>query len=208
MDGGTNIVLFGQGPTYLFVSPGVYSITLSVFDGANNTASDGLVVTVLDITDPVANAGQDITVTEGTVVLLNGSGSTDNVDITDLTWTFSDGLNDVKLQGALVSHNFSKAGNYTVTLTVKDAAGNIGSDTMLVRVNELPSDDDDDDNDDDEDDDEDDDGPDGDDDDGKWAFSPLICSGIALFILFLLLLIVVLIVKLAGRRSGRGSHEE
>jgi hypothetical protein len=208
MDGGENIVLFGQGPTYLFDPPGVYSITLSVFDGANNTASDGLIVTVLDITDPVADAGQDITVTEGTVVMLNGSGSTDNVDVTELIWTFNDGLNELTLQGALVSHNFSKAGNYTVTLMVKDAAGNTGYDTMLVRVNELPSDDDDNETDDDEDDDEDADGPDDDDNDVKWVLSPLICSGIALFVILLLLMIVVLIVILAGRRSGRETHEE
>ncbi len=206
--GGTNIVLYGQGPAYLFDLPGVYSITLSVLDGANNTASDVLVVTVLDITDPVADAGHDISVTEGTVVILNGSGSTDNVDITELIWTFNDGLNGVTLQGALVSHNFSKVGNYTVTLTVKDAAGNTGYDTMLVRVNELPSDDDDNETDDDEDDDEDDDGPDDDDNDVKWVLSPLICSGIALFLIVLLLIVVVIIAVLSGRKGGRGPSEE
>jgi len=133
------VTLTGTQPTYTFTTPGVYTVTLNVTDTAGNWVTDTMTVTVNDITDPVANAGTDQAVPEGTIVTFNGIASTDNVGITNYTWNFTFGGSAVKLYGVSPEFNFTIAGNYTVTLTVKDAAGNTGTDAMLVAVSAVPT---------------------------------------------------------------------
>ncbi len=84
-------------------------------------------------TKPVANAGQDIVVNEGTLVILDASASSDDNGIVSYTWTFTDGT--VKtLTGIKPSYMFSTQGAYTITLNVKDASGNEATDTIVVTV--------------------------------------------------------------------------
>jgi parallel beta-helix repeat protein len=128
-------VLQGKSPFYNFTMPGIYSITLNVTDSAGNSDTDTLTISVNDVTAPVANAGLDISVDEGTAVIFNGSGSTDNVGIVNYTWTFNDGAGDFMLYGASPSHTFSIPGAYMSRLNVSDASGLWGADTMLVTVN-------------------------------------------------------------------------
>ncbi|MFH0816001.1 MAG: right-handed parallel beta-helix repeat-containing protein [Methanobacteriota archaeon] len=92
-------------------------------------------VPIADNDAPAANAGADQTVDAGTAVIFDGSGSTDNIGIVNYTWTFNDGVGNVVLHGVTPSHNFTGEGNYSVTLTVKDGAGNNDTDTMVVLVN-------------------------------------------------------------------------
>lgn len=68
-------------PTYTFPNPGTYTVTLNMADGAGHYATDTIVITVLDVTDPVADAGSDKTVTVNTEAGLDASGSSDNVRI-------------------------------------------------------------------------------------------------------------------------------
>ncbi|TLZ43232.1 MAG: hypothetical protein E6K19_07745, partial [Methanobacteriota archaeon] len=82
---------YGVSPSFVYEQPGVYAVSLTVWDAANHSNSDTMTITVRDVTAPVANAGPDQTVTEGTEVTLDASGSTDNVAITTYTWTFVDG---------------------------------------------------------------------------------------------------------------------
>jgi parallel beta-helix repeat protein len=124
--------LTGDKPTYTFSNPGVYTITLSVTDAAGNWAIDTVVITVLDVTDPVANAGQDQTVNVGETVSFDAGGSTDNVGIVSYEWDFGD---ETSGTGKTVTHEYANAGTYTVTLTVEDAAGNQATDTVVVTVN-------------------------------------------------------------------------
>lgn len=98
----------------------------------NSTAVKDVIITDNDV--PVADAGLNQTVAEGTIVIFNGSGSTDNIGVVNYTWTFNDGSQDVTLYGATPAHNFTVVGNYTVTLTVQDSAGNSNTDTMVVTV--------------------------------------------------------------------------
>ncbi|MCK4757268.1 MAG: Ig-like domain-containing protein, partial [Thermoplasmata archaeon] len=93
-----------------------------------------------DPTDPEANAGQDQEVTEGSILFFDGSDSSDNIGILSYSWTFNDGVQNIIIYGINRSHSFSIAGNYTITLTVTDAAGNTDTDTMLVTVEEPPLD--------------------------------------------------------------------
>ncbi|MCJ7607058.1 MAG: PKD domain-containing protein, partial [Thermoplasmata archaeon] len=91
------------------------------------------VVTVSDVTDPVADAGEYDEVSFGTTTTLDGSGSTDNAGIENYTWSFTDG-SEVALYGAVVEYVFSVEGGYVVTLTATDDAGLSDTDTLVVMV--------------------------------------------------------------------------
>jgi PKD repeat protein len=131
-DGGS-VTLYEAGPTYAFSTLGSYTVTLTVVDAAGNTATDALTVTVLDATSPTADAGPDQTVEVEAAVTFDGSGSSDNVGVTNYTWTFQDG-GSVTLYEVDPTYAFSTPGEYTITLTVVDAAGNEGTDTITVTV--------------------------------------------------------------------------
>jgi PKD repeat protein len=125
--------LHGVNPEYVFSNPGVYRVTLNVIDIGGNWDTDVLVVTVLDVTKPVAEAGPDHIVNEDMWVTFNGTGSTDNKGISLYVWTIV-GNTNLTLTGAIAEHYFIKPGVFTVTLNVSDAAGNWGTDELTVTV--------------------------------------------------------------------------
>lgn len=87
----------------------VVAVTPAVSDRINPTAviSPGKVVAAI-----------------GSSVDFTAAFSTDNDEIVSYSWNFGDG---VTANGVTVSHVFAKAGEFDVTLTVKDAAGNTGT---------------------------------------------------------------------------------
>lgn len=135
-DDGGQVTLTGVSPDYTFTEPGEFTVTLTVADDAGNEDSDTMVVTVVDDEAPVADAGPDpVGVVVGDLVPLDGSGSTDNVGIVNYTWNFTD-EDEVVLWGNTVTYLFENSGEFTVTLTVTDAAGLSDTDTVVVRVSE------------------------------------------------------------------------
>lgn len=123
--------LIGVSPTYTFYNPGKYTVTLKVTDSVGNYATDTVTITVLDTTIPVADSGHDQATEIGKMVEFNAEGSSDNVAIISYEWSFGDGTEGT---GIKQTHSYQKPGNYTVTLTVRDAAGNKGMDNLLVTV--------------------------------------------------------------------------
>jgi PKD repeat protein len=85
----------------------------------------------LDATKPTANAGQDQTVNVGETVNFDAGGSSDNVGIVSYEWNFGDGTTAT---GKTTTHIYTILGPYTVTLTVKDAAGNTATDSLIITV--------------------------------------------------------------------------
>jgi len=83
--------LFGLAVNYTFYNAGAFEVTLNVTDAAGNFHTDTINVTVNDTTNPVSNAGVDRNIDQQENITLNGSLSSDNVDIVDYNWTFSDG---------------------------------------------------------------------------------------------------------------------
>ncbi|MFW6176725.1 MAG: PKD domain-containing protein, partial [Thermoplasmatota archaeon] len=128
-----NLEYYGEEVTHTFEQPGDYIVELKVTDDAGNRDTDTVNVTVLDFTDPIADAGDDKTVDEDTVVTFNGSGSSDNVGIVEYEWT----IEGSKYYGEVIEYEFTEPGTYDVTLTVKDDAGNMDSDTITATVNDV-----------------------------------------------------------------------
>jgi photosystem II stability/assembly factor-like uncharacterized protein len=125
--------LRGETVTYNFTNPGVYLITLNVTDDLGNSCTDTVVITVNDVTPPVADAGTDQTVKVNTQVSFDAAGSSDNVGIVSYEWDFGDGATGT---GKSATHIYAEAGTYTVVLTVTDAAGHRDTDTVTVTVME------------------------------------------------------------------------
>jgi len=132
----TQQTLTGVNPTYTFANPGTYTVTLNVLDGAGHYETDTVVITVLDVTNPVADAGSDKTVIVNIEVGFNASGSSDNVGIISYKWDFGDGFNET---GITTIHTYTEAETYTVKLTVRDAAGNSDTDSITVTVKKAES---------------------------------------------------------------------
>lgn len=129
--------LIGIFQTYVFANPGLYTISLNVTDFRGNWGTDTLMINVIDITPPIADAGPSQTVDEGTSVILNASDSRDNVGPTNYTWMFTDVAPQI-LYGENTIHKFQNPGNYTITLNVTDAEGNWDTDTMTLIVLAIP----------------------------------------------------------------------
>ena len=146
-----------------------FNYSFHVLDAVENRLNTVLLFRpVTDNDPPVPQAGPDMEIEQGDTVSFNASKSTDNIGILEYYWTFDYEDVDQKLSGSLANFTFTITGNYTVTLTVLDAAGNIETVTFNITVLAVEGgDDDDSDDDDDTGDDDDDTGDDdtGDDDD-------------------------------------------
>jgi subtilisin family serine protease len=70
----------------------------------------------------------------GTTCSVNASGSSDDAGIVSYSWTWGDGTSSPSASSAMNSHGYPKKGNYTVVLTVKDAAGLTGTAQKQVQV--------------------------------------------------------------------------
>lgn len=121
--------LSGAQTQYTFSHPGSYIISLNITDSAGNFDTDSFTLNVRDITNPQAQSGNDQQVAVHTPVTFNASGSSDNVGIMSYIWDFGDGQSGADVA---VSHTYSIPGNYTVTLTVIDAAGNSDTDALTI----------------------------------------------------------------------------
>lgn len=125
----------GVTPTHVYATAGTYSVSLTVTD-------DGGAVTT--ITHPVTVARANVSPTaafSSTVSDLaasfTGTTSTDpDGTIASYAWNFGDTLTGT---GATVSHSYTAAGTYTVSLTVTDNLGATNTISQPVTVTTAPS---------------------------------------------------------------------
>jgi PKD repeat protein len=111
-----------------------YIISLELSDdlGAFNATA---VVQVNNV-PPTVDAGADRVVSTGIGVPFSAAVSDPGLDDTHiLTWDFGDG--SAAGTGSSVEHSYAEPGEYTVTVTVEDDDGGLGSDTIMVTVQAL-----------------------------------------------------------------------
>ncbi len=138
-------------PTFVADVEGMYTATLIVNDGMDDSAPDSATITaqiVVVNTPPVANAGADQTVNVGDTVTLDGSGSTDaDGDPLTYSWTLTTpaGSGAVLSDATAVAPTFvaDAEGTYTAELIVNDGMDSSTPDSatitaQLVVVNTPP----------------------------------------------------------------------
>jgi uncharacterized repeat protein (TIGR01451 family) len=125
--------------THTYLYGGTFTATLTVDDGHGGTGSVTTTAVIAEVNDaPVASAGGPYSGRKGAALTFDGSGSSDfdNSDGTttnDQTltyiWNFGDGTTGI---GKTVSHTYTTAGNFAVSLTVSDG---IASNTSTTTAN-------------------------------------------------------------------------
>lgn len=113
-----------------------YFYYVEAIDSYNNVVASEKVMAVPtdeDTVEPVADAGIDLYGLAGMSIRFDGSKSTDNHYIASYKWDFGDGYT---ANSAKATHTYSDSGIYTVTLTVKDSAGNTSSSEISVTVHD------------------------------------------------------------------------
>ncbi|HHH19259.1 MAG TPA: PKD domain-containing protein [Campylobacterales bacterium] len=130
--------LLGQSPSLTFTSDemGSHTLTFSATDNEGATASDSVTVTVVANQAPVANAGQDESVTVNESVTLRGTGSDTDGSIVSYLWQEGSAtLGEL----ATLSYVPTVVGNHTLSLTVTDDDGASSSDEVVVTATEVTS---------------------------------------------------------------------
>jgi hypothetical protein len=105
-------------------------------DEMGNYGIDKIIIVVRDSEKPNAIAGPDITIDQNKSADLDGTKSTDNIEISNWTWIIKgeDGTITRRIYGAMASIFLFDAGLFFVELNVSDAAGNWNSDFMNIIV--------------------------------------------------------------------------
>ncbi len=129
------VTLEGMVQHHTFDIPDVYGIRLDVTDEAGNTAFSTFDLTVRDTEPPAAVLDTGNTeIWVGETAGWGAHRSTDNVGVVKYTWTFEYEGKMVSLDGPAPTYTFDKVGEYEVTLTVEDAAGNTASESYTLTV--------------------------------------------------------------------------
>ncbi|MCU0859924.1 MAG: PKD domain-containing protein, partial [Thermoplasmata archaeon] len=136
-DDGTGLFV-GASVVHSFDTVFVYDIVVHADDGTTNV-SDTAQVTVVGDLPPVADAGDDQTVNEDSLVYFDGSGSYDDLDppgIAAYYWTVYEGATSIaSMIGESPTYEFSDPGTYTVELVVEDSTGQLSApDEAVITV--------------------------------------------------------------------------
>lgn len=118
----------GPLPTLIYSTPGTFTVSVTATDEFGAT---GLATTTVTITKPLGNTSPTAVFSPptciGLVCNVSGLSSTDPDlgDTLTYAWVWGDGTANSTFSGG--SHTFLAAGTYTVTLTVTDGWGNVGT---------------------------------------------------------------------------------
>jgi len=122
--------------TYLDEGTGTYTVSLTVNDGDNGSATQSTTISVANV-NPVAGAIVGPLVGNEAQVLSWTGGGTDvgTLDTLTFAWDFGDGNNAT---GTSASHAYNQDGTYTITFTVTDNDGGTDSTTITVVISNTP----------------------------------------------------------------------
>src|SRR2546425_996376 len=128
----------GSSTSCVYPREGIYNVSLTVIDdvGLQSVFTDPI-----NVTAPITNPNPRVTMSApygfvGEPVTFDGSGSTDPYGwIVRWVWDFGDGNQS---EAEVVSHSFTEARTYYVTLTVFNDRGSAGAVAEPVTVYALP----------------------------------------------------------------------
>jgi PKD repeat protein len=125
--------------SHTYADDGVYTVTVTVSDDDGGVGIDTATVTVNNI-PPQVDAGPDATIDEGDTFVSAGSFTDPGADTWTATVDYGDGSGTQTLplnpdKTFALSHTYADDGVYTVTVSVSDDDGGVGSDTATVTVN-------------------------------------------------------------------------
>jgi PKD repeat protein len=130
---GTIQTLNGETTSYVFETPNVYLVTLTVSDAEGHSSNDTVTYTVLDKTAPDIEVKDSVTGLEDDPIRFDTSQSYDNIGIAYYTWVFGDGkVENTSIPS--VTHVFVEPKIYSVELVVTDISGNANSTFITVDV--------------------------------------------------------------------------
>ncbi len=132
---------FGLQNTYADNVGSPFTVSVAVTDDDGGVGSDDVAVTVNNVA-PSVDAGPDATVESGQTYDFSGSFSDPGIEDDPWAWVIAwgDGTADdagtTSDQSAAIeaSHQVCAAGDYTVTLSVTDKDGGVGSDDLVLSV--------------------------------------------------------------------------
>ena len=126
-------------PTFTPDVDGDYVLALVVNDGTDDSAADSVTITASTANSaPVANAGTDQNVTTGTLVTLDGSGSSDaDGDTLSFSWSFTSvpaGSSAALSAATVAAPTFTPDldGDYVLALVVNDGTDDSVADSVII----------------------------------------------------------------------------
>jgi PKD repeat protein len=122
--------------SHQYLDDGVYTVTVTVTDDDGGVGSDTLAVTVSNVA-PVVVAGADKLINEGDNITLAAS-FTDAGTVDTHTVLVDWGDGSAMATSLTASHQYVDDGVYTVTVTVTDDDGGVGSDILNVTAADVP----------------------------------------------------------------------
>ena len=125
-------VLIGDMVTHVFTDPGTYSVVLNVTDEAGLSDLDAITVKVKDRTPPEIRVTHPREVAVREPIVLNCSGSSDNVGIDNITWNL--GYGHMRYGVTEVTSLPTSAGRHHFTLSLLDGEANWNSTSFHVDV--------------------------------------------------------------------------
>ncbi len=134
---GKPVILNGIISSFIFHLAGIYTVTLNVTNSLGLSDHDVIILTVNDIEPPTADAGEDRTIDQFTLVFFLGKNCSDNILVVNYTWSFKYGMDTIVLHGYNASFRFQAAGRYNVTLKIFDASANWNIDQIEVLVRDI-----------------------------------------------------------------------
>src|SRR5829696_8488138 len=140
-----------QSVVHTFTEAGNYTVTLTVTDSEDQTATDTLEITVEESSEEPAT-DEEPPATESLAAEITSNATSGNAPATfsfdanasggtgpyTVNWNFGDDSEESDEQS--VVHTFTEAGNYTVTLTVTDSEDQTATDTLEIAVEESSTD--------------------------------------------------------------------
>ena len=130
-DLGTGETATGSRTSITYTRPGTFTVTLTVTDTHGAEVQTTRQVTVQNRPPAVTASASQLTTVEGSSLDFSASGDDPDGSVESYVWKFGDGET---ARGASVTHTFTKAGTFKVSVTATDDQGAKSSDTLSITV--------------------------------------------------------------------------